>query len=154
MLLGYEVGDFGVIYEVGFICCGGLPFGGLAGCEQVFYGVKPEFCHAVVRGRVFIAWDVYAVTLDESAEAGDAGTDGTVDVFPVVKELLVGQAGFFRDAISEFDHRCVPLENRNEPKRAGLSIFRQFDLIGEIAAHGKVCYPGNSEQPKDLVAQK
>ena len=70
VLFGYEVGDFGVINEVGFVCGGGLPFGGLAGCEQVFYGVEPEFCYAVVGWGIFVTGDVDAVALDEFAEAG------------------------------------------------------------------------------------
>jgi len=64
VLLGYEVGDFGVVYEVGFVFGRGLPFGGLAGCEQVFYGVEPEFCCAVVGGWIFVSGDVDAVALD------------------------------------------------------------------------------------------
>ena len=81
MLFGYEVGDFGVVYEICFVFGRGLPFGGLAGCEQVFYGVEPEFCYAVVGWGIFVTGDVDAVALDEFAEAGGAGADGAVDVF-------------------------------------------------------------------------
>jgi hypothetical protein len=62
----------------------------LAGGEQVLYSVEPEFGYAVVGRRIFIAGDVYAVALDQLAEAGDAGADGAVDVFPVAKEFFVG----------------------------------------------------------------
>ena len=64
VLFGYEVGDFGGVYEICFVFGRGLPFGGLAGCEQVFCGVEPEFGDAVVGGRVFVARDVYAAALD------------------------------------------------------------------------------------------
>jgi hypothetical protein len=104
VLFGYEVGDFGVINEVGFVCGGGLPFGGLAGCEEVFYGVEPEFCYAVVGWGVFVTGDVDAVALDEFAEAGNIGAEGTVDLFPVAKEFIVGYLRFLRNAINEFDH--------------------------------------------------
>jgi hypothetical protein len=76
----------------------------LAGGEQVFYGVEPEFCHAVVRGRVFVFWDVDAVALDEFAEAGDSRTDGAVDIFPVAEEFFVGEVWPLCNAINEFDH--------------------------------------------------
>jgi hypothetical protein len=77
---------------------------GLAGGEQVFYCVEPEFGYAVVGGWVFVAWDVYAGALNEFAEAGDFGADGAVDVFPVAKEFFVGKFWLFCNAVNEFDH--------------------------------------------------
>ena len=79
-----------MVYEICFVFGRGLLFWGLAGCDQIVHGVKPEFCYAIVRGWGFVSWDVYAVALDQFAEVGDASADGAVDVFPVAKEFFVG----------------------------------------------------------------
>jgi hypothetical protein len=61
---------------------------------------------------VFISWGCEAVALYQSAEMRATGTDGSVDILPVVKELLVGQARLLGDAINKFDrgplHPCPP----------------------------------------------
>jgi hypothetical protein len=107
VLFGDEVGNFAVVDEVLFVLGGGFPFGGLTSRQQGLDVVKPEFGHAIVIGVGFVSGYEQAVALDQLAEARNSCADRAVDVFPVMEELLVGQACFFGDAINQLDHISV-----------------------------------------------
>jgi hypothetical protein len=66
--------------------------------------VEPEFHHPIVIGSVFISRDDEAMALYQSAEVRNTSAEGSVDIFPVMKELFVCQACLLGDAINEFHH--------------------------------------------------
>ena len=45
------------------------------------------------------------MALHQSSKIRNASADQPVDVFPVTKEFLIGEAGLFGNAINQFDHR-------------------------------------------------
>src|SRR6516164_1938056 len=96
----------------------------MPGSQQRFHIVKPKFCHAVIVRLVLVARNDQPVALDQSAQSRNASTNRSVDVLPVVKELLVGQTSLFGDAINQLDHDEVYpfvvtnlLRNCSAPKR-------------------------------------
>src|SRR5262245_25936285 len=93
-----------MVDEVDFVLARGFPLRRLPGSQQCFHIVKPKFRHAVIVRLVFVARNSQAVALDQSAQSWDASTNWSVDVLPVVKELLVGQTCLLGDAINELDH--------------------------------------------------
>ena len=79
-----------MVYEVRFVLARRLPFRRLTSGHERLPVVEPEFHHPIVIGRVFISADDKAVALDQSAEVRNTSTQGSVDIFPVMKELFVG----------------------------------------------------------------
>ena len=76
----------------------------LTSLEQSLYIVKPEFRHTIVIGLIPVLGDGQAVTLHQSADAGNLRADGTVDILLVAEEFLIGQVPLLRDAVHQFDH--------------------------------------------------
>jgi len=77
-----------VIDEVFFIGGGPAPFFGLPRVQEHFDAVEPKFSHSVKVSCSYIAADFKPVTLDETPDAGNGGTDRPMNITPIFAKLL------------------------------------------------------------------
>jgi hypothetical protein len=105
-----------VVDEVRFVRSGDLPFRGLAGSQESLEVVKPELRHAVEIIMTLIFGEDKAVTLDQLAQSRNSSADWAMDFFPIMKELLVRQAGLLRYAINELNHGFLPWRKSDAPQ--------------------------------------
>jgi hypothetical protein len=77
------------IDEVYFVVTGGFSFRRFSSHQQGIQIVKPKLCHPVVVRRASVAGDRNAMALRPLSQVGNASSNGTVDIFPVVKKLLI-----------------------------------------------------------------
>jgi hypothetical protein len=76
-----------VIDEVFFIGGGPAPFLRLPRVQERFDAVEPEFSHPVKVSCSYIAADFKSVTLNETLDAWNCGTDRPMNVTPVSVKL-------------------------------------------------------------------
>jgi len=77
-----------VIDEVFFIGGGPAPFLRLPRLQERFDAVEPKFNHPVKISGWCIAADFKPVTLDETPDAGNGGTDRPMNITPIFAKLL------------------------------------------------------------------
>ncbi len=97
-----------------------MPFWRLPGRQKIVNIIEPQLGYAVVIWCAYVAGDLHTVTLYQSSQARDPGAKWAVNVFPVTKELVVGQAFLLADAVNNLDH-----QDHSEAKRLtydGISV--------------------------------
>jgi len=87
-----------------------------------------------------------AMALHQAPKAGDTRADRTVNLFPVVKELWVGQARLLHDAVDEFDHGCL----LRVPSAVFAKIVKKAQAAQRFcSARGTINHKGHEGTPRE-----
>ena len=115
-----KVCDVARIDEIRFVLSRSSPFRRISGRQERLFVIEPKLRHAIVIRLVLVSGDNAAMALYQPSKMRNASADRPVDVFPVTKEFLIGKAGFFRNAINQFDHDAIPSHDaQTEPRPQG-----------------------------------